>query len=77
MWSRDLNMNFTLGNYFFEFVKLAKNAGVDKCEYSVYGIRFDTCSQFSLLRGELSKIFLFFGLDNSLSVHADDIKKIY
>ena len=39
-WSRNLNMDFTLGDCFFGAVKLAKNPDPDKYWYSGYGIRY-------------------------------------
>ena len=43
--SRDLNVDFTLGNCLFVAVKLTKNADPDKYWYNGYGIGFDACSQ--------------------------------
>lgn len=36
---------------------------------------FDACSQFPLPSSEWGKIFVIFGVDNSLSIHAHNIKK--
>ena len=33
-WSRDLDIDFTLGNCLFGSVKLNKNADLDKCKYT-------------------------------------------
>ena len=43
---RNLSTDFTLGNCLFGFVKLTKNADLDKYKYSGYGIGFDSHSEF-------------------------------
>ena len=68
-WYRDLNTNFTLGNYLFGDVELTKSAGPVKYAYSSYGIGFDARSKFSLLDGSFSKYVIIFGAENSSSVH--------
>ena len=45
-WPRGLNSDFTLKDWLFESVKLAKNADPDKYEYTGYGIGFDSRSEF-------------------------------
>ena len=52
-WLRGLNSDFTLKDCLFVGVKLAKNTGQDKYVYSGYGVGFDSCSEFSLLDGDL------------------------
>ena len=47
-WARDLNTDFTIGNYLFGSVKLTKNADLDKYVYTGYSIGFDLRSEFSL-----------------------------
>ena len=47
-WLRNSNTDFTLDNCLFGSVKLTKNAGRDKYKYNGYGMRFYTCSEFSL-----------------------------
>ena len=54
-WPRDLNTDFTLGNCLFGSVKLTKNADSNKYIYTSYGIGFDSCSEFSLPDGSMSK----------------------
>ena len=54
-WSRDLNIDFTLGNCLFGYMKLNKNADPDKYAYSGYGIEFDARSLFSLPQGSWGK----------------------
>ena len=50
----DLNTDVTFKNCMFRSVKLkSKNADPDKCKYSGYGIRFDSCSEFSFTDGSL------------------------
>ena len=45
---RSSNTDFTLSNYcLFGYVKLTKNADLDKYTYTGYGIGFDSLSEFS------------------------------
>ena len=74
-WLRNLNADFTLGNFLYVSVKLTKNADPDKQVYTGYGIRFDSCSEFSLSDGSMGKIVLIFGADMSSSVHIDNNRK--
>ena len=46
VWSRDLNIVFTLKDYLFGAVKLAKNADPEKYSHSGCGIGFGCCSLF-------------------------------
>ena len=75
-WSRDLNTDFPLNNYFFRSIKLNKNAESDKYVYSGYGTGFDSRSEFSLIDGSLGKNVIIFGVDMSSSRHIDDKKRI-
>ena len=59
---RNLNTDFTLGNYLFGSVKLTKNADLDKYKYNSYGIGFDSCSEFPLPDGTMGKMSLFLEL---------------
>ena len=59
-----------------ETVRLANNADPDKYRCSSYGTGFDARSQFSLSSGEWGKNIVTFCIDNSLSVHEDNTKKI-
>ena len=43
VWSKDLNTDFTLGNFLFRVVNL--NADPDKYKYSSYHIGFDSRSE--------------------------------
>ena len=56
----------------FESVKLTKNADPVKYKYSGYGIGFDSRSQFSFTDGTMGKNVFIFGVDMSLSVHANN-----
>lgn len=58
-------------------MKLTKNSDLHNLEYSDYGIGFDPCSQFSLSSGEWAKTIVIFGVNNSLSAHADNRKNRY
>ena len=76
LWSRYLNIKFTLGDYYlFGAVKLTKNVDRDKYGYSGYNIGFDAYSKFSLRTGEWGKSIIIFGIDNNLSLHADNRKR--
>ena len=57
-------------------MKITKNADPDKHGYSGYGIEYDARSQFSLLKGSLTKNVINFGIDNSSSVHVEIKRKI-
>ena len=45
-WSKDLNIDFRLGNCLFGAAKLTKYADLDKYNYIGNDIGFDTCLQF-------------------------------
>ena len=74
---RNLNTDFTLNNYLLGFVKLTKNADLEKYKYSSYDIRFDSRSKFSLPDGSIEKDVIIFGADMSSSVHFDNKGKIF
>ena len=61
----------------FRGVKWAKNFDPDKYIYSGsgYGIRFDSCSEFSLSDWNVSKNVIIFGADMSSSLHINNKKK--
>ena len=69
---RDLNREFTLGSCLFGSVKQTNNAGLDKCKYSNYGIRFNFHSEFLLPDGSMGKFVIIFGADMSSSVDIDN-----
>ena len=56
-------------------MKLTKNVDRDKYGYSGYNVGFDACSKFSLRTGELGKSIIIFGIDNNLSLYADNRKR--
>ena len=69
---RNLNTDFTLGDCLYRSVKLTKNADLDKCKYTGYGIRFDFHSGFLFTDGRYGKNAIAFGAQISLSVHVDN-----
>ena len=54
---------------------MTKNADIDKCGYSGYGIGFDRKSSFSFPDGKFGQNVISFGVDMSSSGHADHKKK--
>ena len=69
---RNLNTDFALCICLFGSVKLTKNADLDKCKYTGYGIGFDSCSDFLFTDGSYGKNVIIFGADMSSSVHVDN-----
>ena len=67
-----INNNLTAQNALFGAVTLIKNADIDKCKYSEYGIAFDKKSSFSLPNGENDQNVIIFGADMNSSIHIDD-----
>ena len=59
----------------FGSVSLTKNADIDKCKYSGYGIGFDRHGSFSFPGIGLGRNVHFFGVDMSSSVHVNNKKK--
>ena len=53
------------GNCLFGFVKLTKNADLDKCKYTGYSIRFHYRSEFLFTEGRCRKNVITFGVDMS------------
>ena len=74
-WLRNLNTYFTLKNYLFGSLKLTKNADPNKYKYSIYGMGFDSRSEFLFTDGSIGKNVIIFGADMSSSVHIDDKNK--
>ena len=70
-----LNSNFTLKDCLFGGVTLAKNADPDKHVCTVYGIGFDSRSEFSLPNGSVAKNVIIFGAGMTSSVHINNRKK--
>ena len=59
----------------FDVVTLTKNADIDKCGYSGYGIGFDRKSSFPFPVGGFGQNVLIFEVDMSSSAHIDNKKK--
>ena len=70
---KDINYP-ALENCLFGFVKLTKNADIDKYGYFRYGIGFDRQSSFSI-RSETGKNVIIFGVDMSSLSKIDKRKK--
>ena len=62
----------TIKNCLFGAVSLTKNADIEKCKYSGYGIAFDRTSSFSFTGGGFGQNALIFGADMSTSIHIDN-----
>ena len=65
----------TIKNCLFGAVTLTKNADIEKCKYSGYGISFDRRSSFSFPSGGFGQNVLIFDADMSTSFHIDNKKK--
>ena len=65
----------TIKNCLFGAVTLTKNANIEKCKYSGYGIGFDRRSKFSFPGGRFGQNVLIFGADMISSIHIDNKKK--
>ena len=59
--------NPTIKNCLFGAVTFTKNADIEKCKYSGYGIGFDRRSSFSFPSGGFGQNVLIFGVDMSSS----------
>ena len=64
-----LRTDFTLGNCLFGSVKLTNNVDLDKYIYTVYGVGFDSRSEFLLPDGSMGENVIYFAADMSSSVH--------
>ena len=69
---RNLETDFTFSNCLFGSVKLTKNAALDKCKYTGYGIGFDSCSELSFTDRMYGKNVIISGVDMSSSVYVDN-----
>ena len=77
-WPRCLNKDFTLGSCLFGYVKLTKNANLDKHKFTAYDIGFDCRSEFSFTDDRMKKKnVIFFETDMSSSMLTDHKTKIY
>ena len=57
------------------YIKLTKNADLDKYKYSSYSIGFDSRSEFLFTDGKLGRNVIIFGGDMSSSVHVNNKNK--
>ena len=69
---RNLNTDFTLGNYLFGSEKLTNNADLDKYKYTGYGKGFYSRSEALFTDGNYGKNGIIFGNDMISSVHVDN-----
>ena len=65
-----------LENCLFDTVSLTKNADIDKCKYSGYGIAFDRHGFYSHHSGGTGRNVMIFRVDMSSSTKIDNKKKI-
>ena len=78
LWNkRNFNVSSyeTLENCLFGAVSLAKDADIDKYEYSVYGIEFDGHGSFSFPGAGLGRNVIIFGAGMSSSTKIDNERK--
>ena len=75
--SKSINISdyLTLENCLFGAVSLTKNAEIDRCGYSGYGIGFDRHGSFSFPGTGLGRNVIIFGVDMSSSTKIDNRKK--
>ena len=75
--SKSINISdyLTLENCLFGAVSLTKNAEIDRCGYSGYGIGFDRHGSFSFPGTGLGRNVIIFGVDMSSSTKIDNNKK--
>ena len=69
---RNLNTDFTLGNYLFGSEKLTNNADLDKYKYTGYGKGFYSRSEALFTDENYGKNGIIFGNDMISSVHVDN-----
>ena len=69
VWSRDLNIVFTLKDYLFGAVKLAKNADPEKYSHSGCGIGFGCCSLFSIINSWGKNVNILSQYENIIEYH--------
>ena len=74
-WPRDSNTDFTLGSCFFGYVKLNKNADLEKYKYSSYAMQFVSSLEFSFTNGRIGKNVIILWADMSSSVNIDNKNK--
>ena len=64
--------DFTWSDFLLGSVKLTKNAGLDKSQYTGYGIGFDSRSEFLFTDGTYGKNVIMFGADMSPFMHVNN-----
>ena len=67
--------SFTLKDCLSGNVKITKNADPNKYPYLGYGIKFDSCSLFSIPNFDWGENAILFGVDMSSSVHPNNKNK--
>ena len=72
-WSKILLRNFTLKNRLFGATNIVKNRDKEKYVYSGWRIAFDGKGEWSF-GNDCVRNFIIFGVDNSSSSHADNLK---
>ena len=70
--SSAINIGITLHNCLFGAVKLTRNADIDKCKHSGYGIGFDSSGSFTHPSGGCGRNVIIFGADLSSSKHSNN-----
>ena len=68
-------MDFALEDCFFGAVKVTKNADIDKCNNSGYGIGFDSRGTFLIPSAKFGQNVILFSVVMISSVHVDTKKK--
>ena len=74
VWSKTTFRNFTLKCCLFGASNILKNSDKEKYMYKRYGIAFNGKGKQSF-ENDYSRNVIIFGVNNSLSSHADNIKK--
>ena len=72
-WPRNPPNNFKFKNCLFGSITVIKNSDKEKYVYSGYGITFDSAGSWSF-NNDTARNIIFFGVDNSSSVHIDNCK---
>ena len=77
--SKSINISdyLTLENCLLEAITVTKNADIDSCKYSWYGIGFDRHRSFSFPSTGLGRNVTIFGVDMSSSTKIDNRKNIF
>ena len=73
-WPKVQLRNFTIKNCLFGATSIVKNSDKEKYVYIGYGIAFDGKDKWSF-DNDIARNIVIFGIDNSSSCHADNLKK--